>query len=193
MRNLIYNKKIILFILSICFVVTLIFRFLHPFKQQTVSKLTYTTENFYSKRTTSSDNKLDLLFNLSENKKIKNKKNNSKFIKDIFCNNNNKKKQIINQIKEKKIVKKPEKAIIKKPDIKEVIKNEFKNYQFFGFLIDHGNIILFIDRNRDILTVKKGDIIDGKYKVISITENFMQIRPTDFNENIIIDISNLSS
>ncbi len=191
MNKTIYNKKkILLIILSICFIVTLIFRLIHPFKQQTVSELTYTTKKNYSGKTIPSDKELFLLFDLLENKKIKIKKDEAGLIKDIFCDNKDEKK---NQSKDKPVIIETKKPIIKKPDIKELIKNEFRNYQFFGFLIENGNITIFIDRNKDILTVRSGDIIDGKYKVISITEDFIQIKPIDIDENIIIDISNLKS
>ncbi|MFY9943686.1 MAG: hypothetical protein WAK57_16030 [Desulfobacterales bacterium] len=71
------------------------------------------------------------------------------------------------------------------------VKQELGQFRIFGFFKSRGELALFMERGKEILVVRKGDRIDGVYRVEEITPQVLTIRAENIDEAIHIDLGEL--
>jgi hypothetical protein len=68
------------------------------------------------------------------------------------------------------------------------VQEELSKFKSFGYMQGQGEKILFLERGKDILLIREGDRIDGKYLVKSITEKLLIIRAESIGEDVRIEL-----
>jgi hypothetical protein len=71
------------------------------------------------------------------------------------------------------------------------VKQELSQFRIFGFFKSRGELALFMERGKEILVVRKGDRIDGVYRVEEITPQVLTIRAENIDEAVHIDLGEL--
>jgi len=74
------------------------------------------------------------------------------------------------------------------PDKRLQVQEELSRFKSFGYMQGQGEKILFLERGKDILLIREGDRIDGKYLVKSITEERLVLRAESIGEDVRIDL-----
>ncbi len=185
-------KRIILVVLVGVFVLSLCYRLLNPYEQKRVKALTFSGERAPVPRVKKPTKNFDLpsdelsirLDLLSERGT-----HNGKVQKNLFF------KKATVPFKEKAVDQKKAPPPQTKSSISPIenkriqVQQELSRFKTFGFL-EHGQEkTLFLERGKDILIIRKGDKIDGKYEVKEISEKELTIRAEEINEDVHIDIS----
>ncbi len=189
------RKKIILIVLLCVFGAALAYRITHPYRQKSVEKLTFTgipqeapskAKKSQNAKTsfTNGDVRLDLF--------TKPPTHSSSVLKNIFFYE--KPAEQAKDVSEQENESLP--GSIEKPVPIEVTKRlqvqeELSHFQSFGYIEDTEGITLFLERGKQILVVRKGDRINGKYVVKDITTNELTLTAMDINEDVHIDLSQL--
>lgn len=70
---------------------------------------------------------------------------------------------------------------------------ELAKFTFLGFLQKDRHKIVFLSKDKEIILVRKGDIIAGRYEASSITDQALTIKVTDTGEQIVIPLVEYSS
>jgi hypothetical protein len=73
-------------------------------------------------------------------------------------------------------------------DMKALVAEELSRFKTFGYMQGKNEKVLFLERGKDILLVREGDRIDGKYLVKRITEKQLVIRAESIAEDVEIDL-----
>jgi len=73
-------------------------------------------------------------------------------------------------------------------DKRQQVQEELSEFKSFGSMQGQGDKILFLERGKDILLIREGDRIDGKYLVKRITEKQLIIRAESIDEDVKIDL-----
>lgn len=60
--------------------------------------------------------------------------------------------------------------------------------KFVGFLEKSENRTVFLSRGSDIIMVKKGDLIDGRFRVAEITNAIMTVKDETTGENVTLEM-----
>ena len=188
------RKKIILIIALCVFTVSLIYRITHPYKQERVAKLTYTGQHFQIPEKNRGQQgegsspeehlvKLDLFLNPPGHSRnvSSNIFSDQKTIPEVT-------KHIDTEKPEKDL---PEKITQTAPDKRKQVENDLSKFKSFGYLESNGERILFLERGKQIMVIRKGDRIDGKYVVKDITQKELTLTALSINEDIHIDLSEL--
>ncbi len=182
------RKKTILTVLIILFTITLAYRILHPFKQERVARLTYTgkqTSIKIKKKTTQPDlkgisAKQDIMLNLFLNPP----RHSGNMHKNIFF----KQKAILKEAvirQESNLAEEDEKGHHAQVD------QELNSFKVFGFYEKGDEKVIFFEKGKDILVVRKGDRINGKYLIEKITNQAVTLSTETIEEKIHIDLSEL--
>lgn len=74
------------------------------------------------------------------------------------------------------------------PDAVEKPRMELAKFTFLGFLQKDRHKIVFLSKDKEIILVRKGDIIAGRYEASSVTDQALTIRVTDTGEQIVIPL-----
>ena len=189
------RKKLILIVSLLIFAGALVYRITHPFKQERVKELTYTgretrvpvkkeyTQGNQIMKPVPEENlvKLDLLMNPP--------KHSRKISKNIFTGQKIIDEKPINKTAVKDEI--PQKTVPVTVDKKRQVENDLSKFKSFGYLERNGERTLFLERGKQILAIRKGDKIDGKYIVKDITEKELTITALSINEDVHIDLSQL--
>ncbi|CAN2042398.1 GerMN domain-containing protein [Candidatus Magnetomoraceae bacterium gMMP-15] len=188
------KKKILLFIVLICFAISLTYRIMHPFKQEHIEKLTYNSQS-YSKL------KKESLLNTDEKPKevcvlsnffINPPKHSKKIYKNIFY-----KPEIIKEpVKQPEPEPEPElepepmdiKPVIKIEDPREKIRQELSQFRIFGSYESQGKKILFLEKGKYILGVRIGDRINGKYLIEDMTTKSITVKVNNIADPVHVNL-----
>jgi hypothetical protein len=169
------NKKKILIILIVIFVFTLSYRLMNPYRQETVSRLTFTNSKVYTKRDKTDSVRdamrsdkvqgvmLDYLLNPPEHF--------DKVNKNIFFKEEPVKKELILQ---------------KDNPIKRV-RNEINQFKIFGSYETPDDKAIFFERGKQVLVIREGDKIDGKFIVEKISQQDVSLKSEEIDDRIHID------
>jgi hypothetical protein len=65
---------------------------------------------------------------------------------------------------------------------------EVGRFTFLGFLQKENRKVIFLSRDNEIILVRKGDKIAGKYEVASITEQALTINLMGSSEQIVVPL-----
>jgi hypothetical protein len=193
-KELLRNKRMIILAVVIClFAVSLIYRITHPFKQQKVDVLAYSVDK--SKRHEGNINKKDIRISSVQEPLIK---------LDLFMNpparSREERKNIFsteeiidkqgNMSDESKIDKTSNSATTSVENENKV-EDDLSSFRSFGYMESKGERVLFIEKGTQIILLRKGDRVEGKYIVKEITKEELTLTVIANNESIYIDLRDL--
>lgn len=75
------------------------------------------------------------------------------------------------------------------PDPGEVVNQELGRFQVIGFFIQKGEAAIFLQREKQVLVVREGNLIDGKYRVEDISAEKMTLRAVHLDERVHLDLT----
>lgn len=189
------RKKIILIIALCIFAASLIYRITHPYRQERVAELTYTGQRLQipkkdqAQQVKVSSHKEDLVrLDLFFNPPVRSRK----VSKNIFSD-----QKMIPKVSEDTAMTEPIEEIAEDntpvvTDKRAQVENDLSQFKSFGYMEDNdGERILFLERGKQILVIRKGDRIYGKYIVKEITQKELTLTALNINEDIHIDLSGL--
>jgi hypothetical protein len=195
MNLIIKDRKKIILIIALCvFAVSLIYRITNPYKQERVAKLTYTGQHFQipgenqtqqGKASSPEEHLVNLDLFLNPPGHSRNVSSN------IFSD-----QKTIPAVNEHIDVEKPDGALPEEitqtaPDKRKQVEDDLSQFKSFGYLETDGERTLFLERGKQIMVIRKGDRIDGKYIVKDITQKELTLTALSINEDIHIDLSEL--
>jgi len=187
------KKKIILALLVFLFAVALVYRVTHPFKQPKIDNLKYTggetagPEKKAGRKDTVASSveapllKLDVFLNPPEHSR--------KQIRDLFYDQAGMDNSAAGSDKEK--ADQSSGGTADQAVIAGRVEEDLGIFRSFGYMERGGERILFIEKGKQIMLVRKGDRIEDKYLVKEITENELTLTVISSNESVRIDISGL--
>lgn len=187
------RKKIILFSLLLLLAGSIVYRIQHPFEQKRVSRLKYannkTTAGVQAPQTPKETHREQgsVGARLSEiNLFLNPVKHSWMVIRDPFFEKEAQAKRVAANPAS------PHATSTQRPhaveDPVQRIKRELSQFRVFGSFESNGETVLFIERGRDILMVKKGDWIDGRYQLKDITSHSINIWASEIGENVHISL-----
>ncbi len=189
------RKKQLLIFLGIIFAISLVYRLLHPFRQQTVEELTYTGERpaavevekviSYQEAMGFSDVKrnvmIDLFFNAPHHS--------ANVMKDIFSDKSSGLTRTTSNIAAVSKDTAGKVAMSQKKTPLAQMYQDLSQLKVFGIYEDGSEKVLFLENEKGVTLVRKGDRIDGKYHVKNITDLSLIIRSEKLHMNVSYDIS----
>jgi hypothetical protein len=185
------RQKMALALLLVVFALALAYSFMRRPQQGSVQKLKYTTgmkvDSYLKIDKGRDDNKLHLELLDREMPRF------SGFRRNIF------RPIFSNEIKLASIPKKPIKPAPPAPPPPpppppvektpaQIAMEEVGQFAFLGYLQKENRRTVFLTKNNEIILVKKGDKIVGKYEVADITENMMTIVVAPGGEQVVIPL-----
>jgi hypothetical protein len=186
------NRKIILAVSVCLFAVCLVYRLTHIYKQPRVTALTYTGVK------ASSPEKKAVRKNIvisPEEPMVK-----LELFLNPMAHSREAKKNIFSA---QTIVEKYDKPSVapaseERPgneapavNAENQIKDDLGTFRSFGYAERGGERVLFIEKGKQIMLVRKGDRIEGKYIVKDITQKELTLIVVATNETVHIDLSQL--
>lgn len=73
-------------------------------------------------------------------------------------------------------------------DKRAQVLEELSHFRWFGYMQGKDAKILFLEKGKDILLVREGERIDGKYLMKRITDKYLIIRAEAIGEDVRIDL-----
>lgn len=186
------NRKKTLLAVCLClFAVSLTYRIMNPYRQERVTQLTYTGRpaqpppgSAKSSKSAGLQVQRDVLIHLYLNPPA----HSETVQKNIFF----RQKEALPQSKEVLPAETKVSAPVQQPspgmNRRLQVQEELSRFTSFGYMQRDNQKILFLERGKDILVIREGDKIDGKYLVQSITEKLLTIRADGLDEEIRIEL-----
>ncbi len=178
------KRKKILLVLLVVFLIILIFRIMNPYTQKRVSKLTNTGKRkqaaLKTVYTSGKEEPVEIssvMLNLLSNPP----RHSGTMHKNIFFKENHNMDTVFKPIESDAVL-----ASVKDPA--RQIKEELSQLRVFGFYKEEKELALFFEKGNNIMIVRKGDRIDGKYFVENITKDSIFLRAENIDEAIHIDL-----
>ena len=75
------------------------------------------------------------------------------------------------------------------PDPSAVVDQELGRFQVIGFFVRGGEAAIFLQREKQALVVREGNLIDGKYRVEEISPEKMTLRAVHLDEVVHLDLT----
>jgi Tfp pilus assembly protein PilP len=190
------RKKIIMVVLVIIFLISLVYRIMHPFRQESVTELTYVGDRVVVKAI-KGDSSLSEQNASEEGAKVR---------IDLFLSPPRHKGKVIRNVFEATTVQKttqPAGTAKKEPQQKAALeipkkenplasaKQDLSRFNVFGMFERGDEKIVFLERGKEVLVVRKGDRIDGKYMVESITDQKIMLTAKQLSEPVYIMVGEL--
>lgn len=72
--------------------------------------------------------------------------------------------------------------------VPEPPRRELAHFTFLGFLKKGSRKTIFLAKDRDIILVRAGDVIAGRYKAVSLTDQTLSLQVSDTGEMIVIPL-----
>jgi hypothetical protein len=192
LKALLKDRKIAILGVLVCvFAVSLTYRLLHPFRQGRVSELTYAPGDAHAgvrKKVVqgaarpSQDRMVKL--ELFEHPPTPS----GKVVRNPFFEPRAAPKPDKTKRNKAADAAKPVKTVPPIVAKREQVKKDLSRFKSFGYLDDGSDRVLFLERGKSILVVRKGDRIDGKYLVKEITEKRLTLRAQNIDEDVHIDL-----
>ncbi|MCP4671080.1 MAG: hypothetical protein GY857_07220 [Desulfobacula sp.] len=194
-KNFTADKKLILFIVAVLLlIISIIYRVLNPFEQQTVEKLTHTgtkagktdiqiKKDILPEKQSSSQ---DLVSKFLNKPKILAKVYNDLFMSyqapEKLAENNQ-----INVLPNKYVQERQMPDNIQNNPVQQ-IKDYLCSYKIYGTYKSENTKAVFLSKDKLVLVAKTGDRLDGKYLIDDIQENYIKIKALDLKETIHLDM-----
>jgi hypothetical protein len=80
------------------------------------------------------------------------------------------------------------KAAPVQPVVAEPPRRELARFTFLGFLKKDGHKTIFLAKDKDIILVREGDVIAGRYKAVSVTDQSLSLVVGGSGEEIVIPL-----
>lgn len=188
------NGKILIVLLGVLFI-AIIYRILNPYRQPTVAKLKYTGKadrdktpshaiRLDEKRLTADQTVLiDLLVNPP--------RHSDKTVKDMFVLSKTPAVQAEEIVADPKTSGTAESPLVEKPDPYAQINEAIRQFTIFGIYERNKEKVVFLEKGKDVLMVREGDRIDGKYLIERITDQEVVFKVEELNAPITINIQGL--
>ncbi|MBN1102834.1 MAG: hypothetical protein JXL84_05395 [Deltaproteobacteria bacterium] len=185
------RKKAVLAVCLCLFAASLTYRIMNPYRQERVTQLTYTGRPAQpplgpgkSPKSSGAQVQRDVLMDLYLNPP----KHSETVRKNIFFRRKAapppSKKVLPAETKVSAPAQQPTPGMNRRLQVQE----ELSRFASFGYMQQEKQKILFLERGKDILVIREGDKIDGKYLVKSITEKVLVIKTDDLDEEIRIEL-----
>ena len=182
------RKKKILLVLFALLIVSVVYRYRHPFEQQRVRRLKYAPGKTSSvsrrgkkaRLTRHGNNKYATLSNL--NLFLRPPRHSAAVIRNLFFNSQPIEKKTVPPVRPAPSTM-PQQAMKTQDPLQQAME-ELSRFRVFGSFENNGKIVLFIERGRDILVVRKGDWIDGRFQVKEIKPDSITIWARDIGKTI---------
>lgn len=190
------RKKIILVVLVAIFIISLVYRIMHPFKQESVTELTYVGKRVVVKSIKgpsdlsserASSGETNVLLGLFLNPP----KHEAKVIKNVFEATTAKKAISPADTARQQDQQKAAPVTAKKESPLESAQQDLSRFNVFGMFERKDEKIVFLERGKEVLVVRKGDRIDGKYLVENITDKRVTLKVRQVNEPVYIMVGEL--
>jgi len=195
MQTLIKDRKKLILLISLCiFAAALAYRITHPYKQKRVAELTFSTDKVHipMAKTSQRNNKPVRAENYVKLELFTDPPPHSRdIIKNIFF------EEKVAPVNEKPAVKAetkpkiPEKIVAPAVNKRRQVEKDLSRFKSFGYLESDGEMTLFLERGKQILVIRKGDRIDGKYLVKDITKEELNLTAKSINEDVHINLGQL--
>jgi hypothetical protein len=185
------KKKVALTILVLVFVFSLAYRITHPYRQQRVSRLTYSGNRktvIVKQNTAKGEDHLLKCPEVMLAVYSKSPHHHGEVIHDPFSGpeENGQAKKLPAVVAAKPPQKKSEPA---EEDPRARVQRELSRFRVFGSCREGDKNMLFLERGKDVFIVQAGDKIDNKYLVKSITSNSLDLWAEEIQQDIHIDLS----
>lgn len=182
------RKKGLLLICLCLFAVSMTYRLLNPYQQERVVRLTYPGDASHASRATGQRGRApekiegDVWIDSLLNPPV----HSAKVHKNIFQRQNP--SPAASAPSEEPVSGQTAAVVPPEIDKRRQVQEELSRFKSFGYMQGQGEKILFLERGKDILLIREGDRIDGKYLVKSITEKQLVLRAESIGEDVRIDI-----
>ena len=189
------NKRKILAVLLAALAVSVVYRITHPFKQERVDTLTFAGKAESTSGSISAGyqgNPTDIMLNFIDAPPP----HSGKVVKNIFSAGSS---AHGTKSKADPGVKKTDKAAVaadeKNSGIGSQAKtgSEFSGIKVFGMYENEQDKVVFLERGKEILALREGDIIDGEFKVQTISGKMVTITSKHSDEPLFIDMNELEN
>lgn len=193
------NKQKILAVLLAAFAVSTVYRITHPFKQKQVDTLTFVgKKNIKNITGNKSDNyrgtPTNIMLTLIENPPH----HSGSVVKNIFSTKTSAQET---RNKAEAGLKQPVNPTNDMPNNmkgSETSRTEQADFTFsglkvFGMYETDKDKVIFLERGKDILALREGDTIDGKFKVQKISNKMVTIKSKDSDKPFFIDMNELEN
>jgi len=189
------NKRKILAVLFVVLAVSIGYRITHPFKQQKVNSLTFTGNKHIKRISKISDKSGSDYTGRSEPIMItfleKPPHHSGKIVKNIFSSKASIPDSEHMASKLDTEIKQPVKAVESMKDGSETAGSKFGNFKVFGMYEAETDKVVFIERGKDILALREGDMIDGIFLIQQISSQRVSIKSKFDDKPFFIDMSGL--
>ncbi|MBW1893562.1 MAG: hypothetical protein JRF40_03440 [Deltaproteobacteria bacterium] len=191
------NKQKILAVFLVVLAVSIGYRIMHPFKQQKVNTLTFTGNKHIKRIIKTADGTANnytggpetIMLNLFENPPH----HSGKIVKNIFSSQASisTTKHIANKLNTE--IKQSSEIAESVIDTPEKTGSEFINFKVFGMYEATNDKVVFIERGKDILALREGDMIDGKFLVLQISSQRITLKSKLVDKPFFIDMNGLEN
>ena len=192
------NKKILICLLVV-FSVTLVYRVNHPFKQQTVDALTYQGARPGNSHVVTM--KIPATPDRSRGEApgrvmlaslLTPPKHNGAVSKNLFFPQPKMETPVhAAPVAPEVPPEEPVTALLKPIDPLTSVKEALGRFEVIGSYESRGERAVFLQRGRETLVVKEGDRIDGRYRVMTISDQSMAVLAEKIGEVVYMDLSGL--
>ena len=79
-------------------------------------------------------------------------------------------------------------APVQPVSVPEPPRRELARFTFLGFLKKDNRKTIFLSRDKDIILVREGDMVAGRYKAVSLTDQSLSLLVNDTGEEIVIPL-----
>ncbi|MBN1627422.1 MAG: hypothetical protein JW944_12945 [Deltaproteobacteria bacterium] len=194
MRELIRDKKkIILGLLILVFAVSLVYRVTHPYRQQKVDTLTYTGVKSEAPKKEDSTADEDastveaplVLLDMFYEPPVHSREQ----TRNIFSMEEETDEASI--MADQKGIDRPAVADALPGDNENILEDDLSSFRTFGYMETGKERVLFLEKGEEIILIRKGDRIEGKYLVEEITRDELALRVIPSKEMVYIDLGDL--
>ncbi len=188
------RKKMIMIGLAAVFAVSVIYRITHPYKQGTVDQLTYTGNpkvRVKRKISTSGATQTSGQFGVRVDLLSQPPRQSHKVVSNIFHSRRSMPKASAMAKRTEQPATTSNAAIAVVEDPQAQIKRQLGDFKSFGFHSNRDGKSIFLKRGKHVFVVRKGDRIDGRYRIEAVTEKTMTLRSNSIDEPIILQLSEL--
>ena len=192
------NKKILICLLVV-FIVVLVYRVNHPFKQETVDVLTYQgkragNSHMVTMKIPAPSDRLkgNAPLSVMMDRLAKPPHYNGAVSKNLFFRTPKIEKPVYVAPVEPEPL--PEESAPQSStpiDPMEKVNEALGRFKVIGAYESRGERAVFLQRGRETLVVREGDRIDGKYRVMTISDQSMALLAENIGEVVNIDLSGL--
>ncbi len=191
------NRQKILAVFLVVLAVSIGYRIMHPFKQQKVNALMFMGNKHIKRIIKTADRTGNsytggpetVMLNLFENPPH----HSGKIVKNIFSTQASvpDSEHIANKLDTE--TKQSAEIAESITDTPEKTDSEFINFKVFGMYEAESDKVVFIERGKDILALREGDMIDGKFIVLQISSQKITLKSKLVDKPFFIDMNELEN